>query len=447
MRTASTAANATSGTSFRRRCRRSSIARSAQLDRRPRASFTTAFQPMPGAVRAPAAPSPSRRFAARGGPPGRTDKSITWPTRCSSMPPTRRKPGSWWCAATEGRRIRLRVREPQAAARQYLSRQGHPGRTVAPGGLRRIWRQPPRLPRLQRNPSRLLPDPGRRPAGAARGRGRSPARGRAGRGAPRSRGRGRRRPRPRRRAEGAPAEATPDGQRRRGRGRDADDAETPARRDARRARRRRPRPSARRRRRRSRRRRGSEPRTSVDAETRRSRPPRPERRRRRSSTRTTRTTDVEEARDRRAARRRRRARGAARAPRAARAAVQDPGSHQAPPDPAGPGRQGRARQQGRGADHLSVARRPLFGADAEHRPRRRHLPQDHQRGRPQAPEGGRPGSRRAGGHGRHPAHRRRHPHQARDQARLRISDAAVGERPRADAEARPPLPSSTRKAR
>jgi hypothetical protein len=56
---------------------------------------------------------------------------------------------------------------------------------------------------------------------------------------------------------------------------------------------------------------------------------------------------------------------------------------------AGAGRQGRARQQGRGADHLSVARRPLFRADAEHRARRRHLAQDHQRRRPQAPQGDR----------------------------------------------------------
>ena len=66
---------------------------------------------------------------------------------------------------------------------QYLSRQGDPRRAVAAGGLRGIWRQPPRLPGLQRNPSRLLPDPGRRPSGAARGRGRGPARGRAGGGA------------------------------------------------------------------------------------------------------------------------------------------------------------------------------------------------------------------------------------------------------------------------
>ena len=46
-----------------------------------------------------------------------------------------------------------------------------------------------------------------------------------------------------------------------------------------------------------------------------------------------------------------------------------------PPDPARPGRQGGARHQGRGVDHLPLARRPLLGADAQHRARRRHLPQ------------------------------------------------------------------------
>ena len=42
--------------------------------------------------------------------------------------------------------------------------------------------------------------------------------------------------------------------------------------------------------------------------------------------------------------------------------------------------------------------------------------------------------RSAGGHGRHPAHRRRQPHQGRDQARLRISAAHVGDGARPDAE-------------
>ena len=77
-------------------------------------------------------------------------------------------------------------------------------------------------------------------------------------------------------------------------------------------------------------------------------------------------------------RRRRRDGRGAQPPQAAAPPLQDPGSHQAPPDPAGAGRQGRARQQGRGAHHLSVARRPLLRADAQHRAWRRHLAQDHQ---------------------------------------------------------------------
>ncbi len=52
---------------------------------------------------------------------------------------------------------------------QHLPRQGHAGRAVAAGGVRRVRRQPPRLPRLQRDPPRLLPDPAGRPRSAARG--------------------------------------------------------------------------------------------------------------------------------------------------------------------------------------------------------------------------------------------------------------------------------------
>ena len=58
-----------------------------------------------------------------------------------------------------GRGLRLRDRDHAPAERQHLSRQGDAGRAVAAGGVRRVWRQPPRLPRLQRDPSRLLPDP------------------------------------------------------------------------------------------------------------------------------------------------------------------------------------------------------------------------------------------------------------------------------------------------
>ena len=51
-----------------------------------------------------------------------------------------------------------------------------------------------------------------------------------------------------------------------------------------------------------------------------------------------------------------------------------------------------------------------------------------------AAEGSGAGSRRARGHGHHPAHRGRLAHQARDQARLRISDPHVGNRARHDPE-------------
>ena len=61
------------------------------------------------------------------------------------------------------RRIRFRIVDQEAGKRQYLSRQGHARRAVAAGGLCRLRRQSPRLPGLQRDPSRLLPDPGRRP--------------------------------------------------------------------------------------------------------------------------------------------------------------------------------------------------------------------------------------------------------------------------------------------
>ena len=85
---------------------------------------------------------------------------------------------------------------------------------------------------------------------------------------------------------------------------------------------------------------------------------------------------------------RRRIRRRRASPQAAESAppLQDPGRHPAPPGAAGPGRQGRARQQGRGADHLSQPRRPLLRADAQHQPRRRHFAQDFQRRRPQAAE-------------------------------------------------------------
>ena len=57
------------------------------------------------------------------------------------------------------------------------------------------------------------------------------------------------------------------------------------------------------------------------------------------------------------------------------------------------------------------------------------------------------GTRRARGHGRHPAHRRRLAHQAGGQARLRISAAHVGDGARDDARLAPRRRWSTRKVR
>ena len=72
------------------------------------------------------------------------------------------------------------------------------------------------------------------------------------------------------------------------------------------------------------------------------------------------------------------------------AQLQDPGGHQAPPGHPGASREGGARQQGRGAHDLPVARRPLHRADAEHRARggiSRKItnPQDRKRPRPSPP--------------------------------------------------------------
>ncbi len=87
------------------------------------------------------------------------------------------------CAARPTRRgIRLQVSEPQAASWQHLSGQGDARRAVAASGFRRLRRQPSRVSRLQRNTSRLLPNPGGRPAGAhCRGRARPACRRRRGR--------------------------------------------------------------------------------------------------------------------------------------------------------------------------------------------------------------------------------------------------------------------------
>ena len=79
-------------------------------------------------------------------------------------------------------------------------------------------------------------------------------------------------------------------------------------------------------------------------------------------------------------------------------------------------------------------RRPLLRADAQHQPWRRHQPQDLERRRPQAPEADHGRSEPAERDGPDRAHRRPVAHQDRDQARLRLSRAAVGRGPREDAE-------------
>ena len=112
------------------------------------------------------------------------------------------------------------------------------------------------------------------------------------------------------------------------------------------------------------------------------------------------------------------------------AQLQDPGSDPPPADPAGAGRQGRARHQGRGADHLSVAGRPVRRADAELAAGRRHFPQDHLGRRSPPAEGDHGRTRYPARDGHDRPHRRRQPPEAGDQARLRISAAAVGRHPR-----------------
>ena len=88
-----------------------------------------------------------------------------------------------------------------------------------------------------------------------------------------------------------------------------------------------------------------------------------------------------------------------------RPAAGRPGNHR-------PGREGRARQQGRGADDLHQPRRPLPGADAEQPARRRRLAPHRGRGPRAAARGdGQPADPRR--HGRHRAHRRRRPHARR----------------------------------
>ena len=259
----------------------------------------------------------------------------------------------------QGRGVRLRVAEQAAARRQHLPRQGHPGRAVAAGGLRRLRRQPPRVPGLLGNPSRLLPDPQGRPRGAARRGGRARPRGRGG-GGPReaeaarpqpqpparAAGRGRRRRRPRTRcvaSEPAEIESRP---RRRGSRTcrrpsaaagdiDIDVPEEPeARGDRGDARRPRPRPRR-------------TTRRSAATTSPRSAPPRKPRQRRYKIQEVVKVRQI--------------------------LLVQVVKEER--------GNKGAAL-----TTYLSP-RRPLLRADAQHRARRRHQPQDHQRRRPQEAEG------------------------------------------------------------
>jgi ribonuclease E len=125
-------------------------------------------------------------------------------------------------------------------------------------------------------------------------------------------------------------------------------------------------------------------------------------------------------------RRRRDGRGGGASPPPPDAQLQDPGSDPPPADHAGPGRQGRARQQGRRPDHLPLPGRPLRRADAQHRPgggisRKITTITDRKK-----LKGHRPEPRRAQGHGPDRPHGGRQAHQDRDQARLRLSAARSG---------------------
>ena len=80
--------------------------------------------------------------------------------------------------------------------------------------------------------------------------------------------------------------------------------------------------------------------------------------------------------------------------------------------PAGAGREGRARQQGRGADDLREPRRPLPGADAQQPARRRRQPAHRGRG-PRGAEGQPRAARIPQGHEPDRAHRRHRPQRRR----------------------------------
>ena len=90
----------------------------------------------------------------------------------------------------------------------------------------------------------------------------------------------------------------------------------------------------------------------------------------------------------------------------------------------GPDREGRARQQRRGADDLRLAGGPLPGADAEQPARRRRIA-PHRRRRPAGTARDDGPTRFAVGHVDHRAHRRHRPHGRRAAVGFELSDEAV----------------------
>ena len=104
-----------------------------------------------------------------------------------------------------------------------------------------------------------------------------------------------------------------------------------------------------------------------------------------------------------------------------------PGPAQGRPGADRPGRQGRARQQGRRADHVHLARRTLPRPDAEQPARRRRVAPRRGRGAQRAARRDqRP--RRAAGHERHRPHRRHRPHDRRAAVGPELPDAALARR-------------------
>ena len=93
--------------------------------------------------------------------------------------------------------------------------------------------------------------------------------------------------------------------------------------------------------------------------------------------------------------------------------------------PARAGREGRARQQGRGADHLRQPGRPLPGADAQQPARRRRQPAHRGRG-PRGAEGKPRPARVPQGHEPDRAHRRHRPQRRRAAVGPELHAQALG---------------------